>query len=40
MGPSPANRTEYKSGARVAVVIFGFMLGLTALLLVLKLLLG
>ncbi len=40
MEPLQAKRTEHQSGTRVAIGILGFVIGLTALLLALKLLIG
>jgi hypothetical protein len=40
MSQPQSDKTEYQSGARVAIGIFGFIVGLTVLLVVLKLLLG
>ncbi len=40
MSQPHSGKTEYQSGTRVALGIFGFIIGLTVLLVVLKLLLG
>jgi hypothetical protein len=40
MDDSSSQKQQHQSGTKVALGILGFMIGLTALLLVLKLLLG